>query len=132
MPSTRILIADDEPDLVRMLEMKLQRAGFEVMTACNGKDAVQKTHTFRPDAVLMDIMMPELDGHSAMVQIKQEICPAPLVMMLTARDSIDSISTAIQDGADDYILKPFSPKDLLSRLMVALIKCGKLPQVKVQ
>ena len=123
----KILIVDDEPDIVRLLQMKLQRSGYEVVTAYCGSDAVLKAEEERPDAVLLDAMMPGMDGFTAMIRIKQNIKPAPIVLMLTALDTYDDMKYALTNGADDYVTKPFSPRDLMSRLNVALIKAGKTP-----
>lgn len=123
----RILIVDDEPDIVRLLQMKLQHCGYEVITAYDGLSAVSKTTEFRPDAVLMDVMISDLDGFAAMIRIKRELNPAPIVFMLTALDTFDDMHYALQNGADDYVTKPFSPRELISRLNVALIKAGKTP-----
>lgn len=123
----KILVVDNEPDIVRLLHMKLQRSGYDVITAFEGAEAVSKAKQFHPDAVLMDAMMPGMDGFSAMIKIKQDVTPAPIVLMLTALDTFDDMKYALLNGADDYITKPFSPRDLMSRLNVALIKAGKTP-----
>jgi two-component system OmpR family response regulator len=123
---TKILIVDDEIALARLLEFKLLKEGFEVCKAANGLEAVEIAQRYQPDAILMDYMMPELDGLSAMMRIKAEMRPAPPVLIVTAKSEVSSIKKAFDSGADDYITKPFSLSDLMARLNVALVNAGKL------
>jgi len=121
----KILTVDDEPDVRRLIEIKLKKAGFEVITAADGEEGVEKAKAENPDLILMDVMMPKMDGYTAVKKIKTEMDPAPLVIMLTAKGTEDDVMEGLVGGADDYITKPFAPRELVSRVKVALIKAGR-------
>jgi two-component system alkaline phosphatase synthesis response regulator PhoP len=121
----KILTVDDEPDVRRLIEIKLKKAGFEVITAADGEEGVEKAKAENPDLILMDVMMPKMDGYTAVEKIKTEMDPAPLVMMLTAKGTEDDVMQGLVGGADDYITKPFAPRELIARVKVALIKAGR-------
>ncbi len=128
MPA-KILVVDDEQDILRLVEIKVKKAGFEVITARDGEEAVKKAKESKPDLVLMDVMMPKKDGFTAAQEIKAQVKPVPIIIMLTAQGQ----ETDIQEGlehADDYIIKPFSPRELIARINVALIKAGKEARVE--
>lgn len=113
----RILVVDDDKDIVELLEYNLTKEGYEVKTAENGEVAVKIAKTFVPNLVLLDIMMPVLDGVEACRQLKQmPELKDTFVLMLTARAEEYSEVAAFQMGADDYVLKPIKPRALLSRL----------------
>jgi len=120
----KILTVDDEPDVRRLIEIKLKKAGFEVITAADGEEGVEKAKAEKPDLILMDVMMPKMDGFTAVEKIKAEMNPAPLVMMLTAKGTEDDVMQGLVGGADDYITKPFAPRELIARVKVVLIKAG--------
>ena len=96
----------------------------EVITAADGEEGVEKAKAENPDLILMDVMMPKMDGYTAVEKIKTEMNPAPLVMMLTAKGTEDDVMQGLVGGADDYITKPFAPRELIARVKVALIKAG--------
>ena len=121
----KILTVDDEPDVRRLIEIKLKKAGFEVITAADGEEGVEKAKAENPDLILMDVMMPKMDGFTAVEKIKTEMDPAPLVMMLTAKGTEDDVMQGLVGGADDYITKPFAPRELVARVKVTLIKAGR-------
>ena len=121
----KILTVDDEPDVRRLIEINLKKAGFEVITAVDGEEGVEKAKAENPDLILMDVMMPKMDGYTAVEKIKTEMDPAPLVMMLTAKGTEDDVMQGLVGGADDYITKPFAPRELIARVKVALIKAGR-------
>jgi len=121
----KILTVDDEPDVRRLIEIKLKKAGFEVITAVDGEEGVEKAKAEKPDLILMDVMMPKMDGYTAVEKIKTEMKPAPLVMMLTAKGTEDDVMQGLVGGADDYITKPFAPRELIARVKVVLIKAGR-------
>jgi two-component system alkaline phosphatase synthesis response regulator PhoP len=127
--SIRVLAVDDEPDVLRLVEIKLKKAGFEVLTARDGEEGLNKAIAENPDVVLMDVMMPKMDGYTAASKIKEQMQPAPLVLMLTAKGQEADVVKGLTGGADDYIVKPFSPRELIARINVALIKAGKPPLV---
>ncbi|NCF65406.1 MAG: response regulator [Chloroflexi bacterium] len=121
----KVLTVDDEPDVRRLIEVKLKKAGFEVITAVDGEEGVEKAKSENPDLILMDVMMPKMDGYTAVEKIKTEMDPAPLVMMLTAKGTEDDVMQGLMGGADDYITKPFAPRELIARVKVTLIKAGR-------
>ena len=121
----KILTVDDEPDVRRLIQIKLKKAGFEVITAVDGEEGVEKAKAEEPDLILMDVMMPKMTGYEALAKIKEEMDPAPLVLMLTAKGTEDDVMEGLIGGADDYITKPFAPRELIARIKVALIKAGR-------
>ena len=125
--SVRVLAVDDEPDVLRLVEVKLKKAGFEVLTARDGEEGLNKAVAENPDVVLMDVMMPRMDGYTAAGLIKERMQPAPLILMLTAKGQEADVVRGLSGGADDYVVKPFAPRELIARINVALIKIGKAP-----
>jgi two-component system alkaline phosphatase synthesis response regulator PhoP len=123
--SIRVLAVDDEPDVLRLVEIKLKKAGFEVLTARDGEEGLNKAISERPDVVLLDVMMPKMDGFTAAAKIKEQMQPPPLILMLTAKGQESDVVKGLSGGADDYIIKPFAPRELITRINVALIKAGK-------
>ncbi len=123
--SIRVLAVDDEPDVLRLIQIKLQKAGFEVLTARDGEEGLSTAVAEKPDVVLMDVMMPRMDGFTAAGKIKEQMQPAPLILMLTAKGQESDVIRGLSGGADDYVVKPFAPRELIARINVALIKAGK-------
>jgi DNA-binding response OmpR family regulator len=121
----KILAVDDEQDILRLIQIKLRKEGFEVVTASDGEEGFAVASSEKPDLVLLDVMMPKVDGYTVAARIKKEIVPPPVVIMLTARGQDSDIAQAFTQGADDYIVKPFSPRELLTRINIALVKAGK-------
>jgi two-component system alkaline phosphatase synthesis response regulator PhoP len=126
----KVLAVDDEDDVRRLIETKLKKAGFDVVTAVNGEEGVQKCKAEKPDVVIMDWMMPKMDGPTAVGKIKAEVHPAPIVLMLTAKGTESDVIEGLVGGADDYIVKPFAPRELIARVNVALVKAGKQPVIR--
>jgi DNA-binding response OmpR family regulator len=122
---TKILVVDDEVDVRRLIEVKLKKAGFEVLTAADGLEGLETAKAENPDMVVMDVMMPRMDGFTAVKHIKAEMNPAPVVLMLTAKGQESDVIEGLTGGADDYMVKPFAPRELIARIQVALIKAGK-------
>jgi DNA-binding response OmpR family regulator len=114
----RILVVDDEPRFVRLIEANLQTEGFEVLKAKNGKEAVDAVATQKPDLVLLDVMMPEMDGFEACERIR-EFSTVPIVM-LTAKGDEEHKVRGLNLGADDYVVKPFSATELLARVRAVM------------
>src|SRR3954447_5414572 len=123
--SIRILAVDDEADVLRLIQIKLSKAGFEVLTARDGEEGVTTAMAEHPDVVLMDVRMPRMDGFTAVGKIKEQMQPAPLILMLTAEGQEADVIRGLGAGAEDYIVKPFAPRELIARINVALIKAGK-------
>jgi len=114
----RILVVDDEERMVRFIRMNLEHDGFQVSEAFNGKQAVQKMRDVNPDLILLDVMMPDLDGFEVLEMIR-EISNVP-VIMLTAKGEEDDRVRGLELGADDYVTKPFSPRELVSRVRAVM------------
>jgi DNA-binding response OmpR family regulator len=114
----RILVVDDEERMVRFIRMNLEHDGFQVSEAFNGKQAVQKMRDVNPDLILLDVMMPDLDGFEVLEMLR-EISNVP-VIMLTAKGEEDDRVRGLELGADDYVTKPFSPRELVSRVRAVM------------
>jgi DNA-binding response OmpR family regulator len=110
----QILVVDDEPRFVRLVEANLQTEGYEVLKAKNGKQAVEVAANDKPSLILMDVMMPEMDGFEACERIR-EFSTVPIIM-LTAKGDEEHKVRALNLGADDYVVKPFSANELLARV----------------
>ena len=104
--------------MVRFIQLNLEQDGFEVITAYNGKDALEQVRTQLPDLILLDIMMPDINGFEVLKKIR-EVNNVP-VIMLTAKGEEDDRIQGLELGADDYITKPFSPRELVSRIRAVL------------
>ena len=125
MPTaTKLLIIDDDQTLVTALKLYLSKGGYEVITAGNGLEGLQALYNERPDLVILDIMMPKMDGWEVCKRIR-ELSDVPIIM-LTARDQETDRVTGLKMGADDYIAKPFSLKELEARLE-AVLRRTRLP-----
>ena len=116
-----ILIADDDPDILALVSFRLERAGYAVVQALNGAEAVQVALARRPDLAVLDVMMPRIDGYEATRQLRQheETSRMPIIL-LTARVQEEDIARGFDAGADDYVKKPFSPQELGSRVQAVL------------
>ena len=125
----KVLAVDDEPNVLRLLQTKLKKTGFDVLTARDGEEGLRLALSDKPDVVVLDVMMPKMDGYTALYEIKTQMDPAPIVVMLTAKGQAKDMVVGLGTGADDYIIKPFSPRELISRINVALIKAGKEPMI---
>lgn len=118
---TRILLVDDEPDILEILEYNLTSKGFQVNKAKNGIEAIKKAADWKPHLVLLDVMMPEMDGIETCEQLRKNPKLADLVIIfLTARSEDYSQVAGLEAGADDYITKPIKPKVLLSKIKAIL------------
>jgi DNA-binding response OmpR family regulator len=114
----RILVVDDEVRMVRFIRLNLEHDGFQVIEAYNGMQALERIRTNLPDLVLLDVMMPDIDGFEVLRTIR-EISQVP-VIMLTAKGEEDDRVRGLELGADDYITKPFSPREMVSRVRAVL------------
>ncbi|HVE77187.1 MAG TPA: response regulator [Actinomycetota bacterium] len=117
----RILVADDDPDILRFIEVNLELEGFEIVSAVDGQDAIDKAVAHRPDLALLDVMMPKVDGMEVCRRLRDDPRTNNMsVIMLTARTlSTDKIA-GLTAGADDYIIKPFDPMELIARVKSTL------------
>lgn len=111
----KILAVDDEKHIVRLVEINLKKAGYEVMTAGNGREALDAVALSTPDLIVMDVMMPEMDGFAALKKLKENPATSNIpVIMLTAKAQDADVFKGWQSGADLYLTKPFNPAELLT------------------
>jgi two-component system, OmpR family, response regulator len=119
----RLLLVDDEDNLRSMLEAALRHNGFEVVSAANGRDALTAAANERPDAIVLDVMLPDLDGFEVCRRLRSEGSRTP-VLFLTARDAIEDKVRGLTLGGDDYLVKPFSLEELVARVHAVLRRSG--------
>ena len=117
-----ILVVDDEPAVRRVLLMRLQLAGYNVVSAEDGEEALEKFHSESPDLVVLDVMLPKMDGFAVCRRLRAESC-VPIIF-LSALESISERVAGLDLGADDYLPKPFSPKELEARISTILRRVG--------
>jgi len=130
--STSILIVDDEEDLREMVALKLQREGFEVREAKDGLVGLAKAKRRPPDLVVLDVMMPNMDGHALARELAKDGRTASVpILFLTAKTGADDRIEGLELGADDYLSKPFSPKELVLRVKAILRRSEQAPATAV-
>ncbi len=115
---TRVLIVDDEPAIVRLIRDYLERAGFDVMTAGNGEDALQVFARSRPDLVILDLTLPHLDGLDV-ARAMRRAGDVPIIMLTARAEEADRVA-GLELGADDYVTKPFSAREIVARVRAVL------------
>lgn len=124
VPEARVLVVDDEANIVELLAVSLKFQGFEVYTATSGTAALDRAREVRPDAVILDVMMPGMDGFGVLSRLRADGIDAP-ALFLTARDSVQDKVAGLTLGGDDYVTKPFSLEEVVARLRVVLRRAGK-------
>ena len=126
MAKNRILIVDDEADLVETLKFRLETAGYEVNTALDGQEGLKKARSENPDLVILDLMLPKLDGYRVcrMLKFDEKYKGIPIILF-SARVQESDIKMGEEQGADAYVTKPFDPKALLAKIDELLIKYNK-------
>lgn len=113
----KVLIVDDEPNIVAALEFLLERRGYEVRVAANGEDAVALAESFRPDVMLLDVMMPKRSGYEVCQRVRERADMQHVkIVMLSAKGREAEVSKGLSLGADLYITKPFSTRELVERI----------------
>ena len=119
----RILVVDDEPEAVELVEFNLKQAGYAVITAVDGAEALKKARAQRPDLIILDVMLPEMDGFEAckMLRLDPGTARVPIIMLTAKAAEIDRV-LGLELGADDYLTKPFSPRELLLRIKKILAR----------
>lgn len=123
MTNAKILVADDDRNICELLRMYLEKDGFSVVIAGNGEEALQKFDEEEPDLLLLDVMMPRLDGWQVCREIrKKSECP---IIMITAKGETFDKVLGLELGADDYVVKPFEPKEIIARIKAVLRRTGK-------
>ncbi|WP_423777475.1 response regulator transcription factor [Corynebacterium pyruviciproducens] len=124
---TKVLVVDDEPNIVELLQVSLRFQGFDVVTAGNGKDALAVAEEAKPDAFILDVMMPGMDGFELLSKLREAGHDGP-VLFLTAKDAVEDRIHGLTIGADDYVVKPFSLEEVITRLRVILRRGNKEEQ----
>ena len=118
----KVLVADDEAQIRNILSIYLKKAGFEVVEAADGAEALVKVQSDKPDIIVLDIMMPVMDGLEVCKQVRK-ISDIPIIM-LTAKDEDDDRILGLEIGADDYITKPFNTREVVARVNAVLRRSG--------
>jgi two-component system response regulator AdeR len=121
----QILIVEDEPEIAKILEMYLQGSGYETERAANGRSALELLHLAKPDLVLLDVMLPELDGIEVLKAIRQR-GRTPVIMLTAKGEELDQL-LGLELGADDYISKPFRPREVVARIKAVLRRSQPAP-----
>lgn len=115
----KVLVVDDEQSIVTLLQYNLEQAGFEVLTAMDGKEGKELAETESPDIIVLDLMLPILDGMEVCKQLRQKNIMTPILMLTAKDDELDKI-IGLELGADDYMVKPFSPREVIARVKAIL------------
>jgi two-component system OmpR family response regulator len=110
-----VLVVDDEPSLAELLMLALRYEGWQIRTAANGTDALRTAQEFRPDAVVLDVMLPDMDGLTVLRRLRAEVGDVP-TLFLTAKDAVADRIAGLTAGGDDYVTKPFSLEEVVARL----------------
>ncbi len=121
--SGRVLVVDDEENITFLLESAMRHFGFDVRVAGTGFEALKQVERFAPDVVLLDVMLPDLDGYEIVRRLRRDGQKVP-VLFLTARDAVDDKVRGLTLGGDDYVTKPFSLEEVLARVQVILRRQG--------
>jgi two-component system OmpR family response regulator len=122
-PPARVLVVDDEFNITELIAMALRHEGFAVETALNGREAVSKVDSFKPALMILDVMLPDIDGHQVLRRVLSSGRKVPTIF-LTARDSTEDKVHGLTIGGDDYVTKPFSLEELVARVRVVLRRHG--------
>jgi two-component system phosphate regulon response regulator PhoB len=117
----RILVVDDEPDLLELVRLNLRQAGYEVVTAETGREALECLRRSRPELMVLDLMLPDLSGSEVCRRVRSdpEASGLPIIMLTAKADEVDRV-VGLELGADDYVTKPFSPRELVLRVRAVL------------
>lgn len=121
----KMLIVEDEENIAELIELYMQREGFETQIASDGEQAIEKFRVFRPDIVMLDVMLPKLDGWGVLSEIRSE--GKTPVIMLTAKGELTDRVSGLNAGADDYIVKPFEMKEVIARVSAVMRRSGSEP-----
>ena len=129
----RILVVDDEPEAVELVEFNLKQAGYAVTTAADGAEALKKARAQTPDLIVLDVMLPEMDGFEICKTLRLDAATAkvPIIMLTAKAAEIDRV-LGLELGADDYLTKPFSPRELLLRVKKMLARSAPQEKAKEQ
>jgi two-component system, OmpR family, response regulator len=127
VPEARVLVVDDEDSITALVSTALRYVGFEVAVAANGRQALERAAAFRPELVVLDVMLPDLDGFEVVRRLRADGLRVPIVF-LTARDATEDKVAGLTIGGDDYVTKPFSLEELVARVRAVLRRTGGGPE----
>lgn len=131
MAKETILVVEDDPDIVELLEYSLEREGYKVLAASDGEKGLSEARKRKPALVLLDLMLPGLDGLSICRALKEDGATKDIpVMMLTAKGEESDVVVGLEFGADDYVRKPFSPRELIARIRAVMRRSQPAPAVR--
>ena len=119
----KILIVDDEQPIRTLLEYNLKQAQYETISAADGEEAVQQAESEKPDLILLDLMLPKMDGIDVCKTLRQRGVDIPIIMLTAKGDELDKV-LGLEIGADDYMTKPFSPREVVARVKAVLRRSG--------
>lgn len=122
----RILIVDDEPSISTLIEFNLKLAGYEVQSVFDGEAVFQAVRDFRPNLIVLDLMLPKMNGLEVCKELRKSNNMVPIIMLTALQDTADKIA-GLDNGADDYMTKPFSPQELISRIQALFRRLELLP-----
>ena len=122
-PSQRVLVVDDEPNIADVISMALRYQGFTVETAADGRSALKAMSAFRPHLIVLDIMLPDMEGFEVAKRLGAQRAQVPIIF-LTARDGTEDKVRGLTTGGDDYVTKPFSLEELVARIRTVLRRAG--------
>lgn len=130
-PKQKVLIVDDEPDTIELIEFNLKNAGYDIVSAADGAEALRKARSTAPDLIILDLMLPEIDGLHVckLLQADPATAKIPIIMLTAKAAEVDRI-LGLELGARDYITKPFSPRELILRIRNLLARGDAPPQEK--
>lgn len=127
----KILIVEDEQSIIKLVQFNLEKAGFQVEVATDGQMALEKVQTYQPDLVILDLMLPKLDGLEVCRKLRQEKQHIPILILTAKTDEFDKV-LGLELGADDYMTKPFSPRELTARTKAILRRVDAIRETHVQ
>ena len=116
--NSRILVVDDEKNIVDIIKYNLKKEGYDIITASDGEEAIALNEEYEPDLILLDIMMPKLDGYAACRKIREKY-DTPIIMLTARAEEVDKV-LGLELGADDYVTKPFGVRELMARVKANL------------
>jgi two-component system alkaline phosphatase synthesis response regulator PhoP len=122
----KILVVDDEPSISMLIEFNLKLVGYEVHCVYDGEAVFEAIQTFRPDLIILDLMLPKMDGFQVCRKLRNQNNLVPIIMLTAMQDLSDKIA-GLDNGADDYMTKPFSPQELISRIQAIIRRIQTLP-----
>jgi two-component system alkaline phosphatase synthesis response regulator PhoP len=128
MTKKRILVVDDEPSISTLIEYNLKLVGYDVQCVYDGEAVFEVLSKFRPDLIVLDLMLPKLDGIQVCRKLRSQDNRVPIIMLTAMQDLSDKIQ-GLDNGADDYMTKPFSPQELISRIQAILRRLSTLPSL---